>query len=75
VLAVEAVCAAQALELRAPLRPGPATGALLASLRLRVPSLERDRVLAGDLQAACEWLASDEWRAALEASAAPVSVS
>src|ERR1019366_8779759 len=36
VVAVEMVCAAQALELRAPLHPGPGTGALLASLRGRV---------------------------------------
>ena len=65
VLAVEAVCAAQALELRAPLRPGPGTGALLASLRSAVPFLEADRVLAGDLLAADAWLGSDAWRDAL----------
>ncbi len=64
VLAVEAMCAAQALELRAPLRPAPATGALLRSLRTRVPALEEDRVLAGDLRAAEEWLRDGAWRAA-----------
>ncbi len=73
VLAVEAVCAAQALELRAPLRPGPGTSALLASLRARVPFLDADRVLAGDLQAACDWLASDAWRAALAAVSVELS--
>ncbi|HXA27315.1 MAG TPA: histidine ammonia-lyase [Candidatus Angelobacter sp.] len=67
VLAVEAVCAAQGLDLRAPLRPGVVTGALLASLRARVPFLDADRVLAGDLESACEWLSSGEWRAALDA--------
>ncbi|MGA2282961.1 MAG: histidine ammonia-lyase [Candidatus Dormibacteria bacterium] len=66
VLAVEVVCAAQALELRAPLHPGPATGALLRSLRQRVAHLEADRPLAPDLEAAAEWLRSGEWRAAVE---------
>jgi histidine ammonia-lyase len=67
VLAVEAVAAAQALELRRPGRPGPATGGLLASLRERVARLEADRPLAGDLAAAEEWLAADGWRAPVEA--------
>ena len=66
VLAVEAVCAAQALELRAPLRPGPATGALLGSLRLRVAHLQDDRVLAGDLLEAEAWLRDGDWRRALD---------
>ncbi|HEV7678170.1 MAG TPA: histidine ammonia-lyase [Candidatus Dormibacteraeota bacterium] len=66
VLAIEAVCAAQALELRAPLRPGEATGGLVASLRdAGVAFLEEDRVLAGDLLAAETWLGSDAWSAAL----------
>jgi histidine ammonia-lyase len=73
VLAVEAVCAAQGLDLRAPLRPGPATGALLASLRARVPSLDADRVLAGDLLEACAWLESGAWRAALEDASVALS--
>jgi histidine ammonia-lyase len=73
VLAVEAVCAAQGLDLRAPLRPGPATGALLASLRARVPSLDADRVLAGDLLEACAWLESGAWRAALDDASVALS--
>ena len=68
VLAVEVVCAAQALELRAPLHPGPATGALLRSLRQRVAHLEADRPLAPDLEASVEWLRDGEWRAAAEAA-------
>jgi histidine ammonia-lyase len=73
VLAVEAVCAAQALDLRAPLRPGPGTGALVGSLRASVSFLDADRVLAGDLLAACEWLESGVWRAALSAASVAVS--
>jgi histidine ammonia-lyase len=61
------VCAAQALELRAPLHPGPATGALLRSLRTSVAHLEADRPLAPDLEAAAEWVRGGEWRAAVDA--------
>ena len=69
VIAVEVVCAGQALELRAPLHPGPATGALLGSLRRRVAHLDSDRLLAPDLEAAVEWLRDGEWRAAVESLA------
>lgn len=65
VLATELVAGAQALELRAPLRPGPATAAILSSLRTRVPHLDDDRVIAGDLAEAEEWLLERGWRDAL----------
>lgn len=68
VLAVELVCAAQALELRAPLRPAPATGALLAAVRERVEPLTADRVLAGDLAAVDAWLRDDGCDGALRAT-------
>ena len=68
VLAVETVAAAQALELRRPQRPGPGTAAVLASLRRRVPRLEADRPLAGDLAAAEGWLAEGGWRTAVESA-------
>ncbi len=67
VLAAELVAAAQALELRAPLRPGPATAAVVRSLRQRVAHLDDDRVLAGDLEEAVEWLRRRGWREALPA--------
>ena len=51
VLAVEILCAAQALELRR-LRPSPETRAALARLRADVPPLPVDRFLAPDLAAA-----------------------
>jgi histidine ammonia-lyase len=70
VLAVELIAAAQALELRAPLRPGRATAAVVASLRERVDHLGDDRVLAGDLAQAEEWLRLREWRDALTGTAA-----
>jgi histidine ammonia-lyase len=68
VLAVEMVAAAQALEMRRPQRPGPATAALLAGVRQRVPRLQDDRALAGDLAAAEGWLAEGGWRAAVESA-------
>lgn len=65
VLAIEMICAAQALELRRPLRPAPATRALLESLRSRVEFLAADRMLAGDVEAATHWLNDESWSEAL----------
>ncbi len=66
VLAVEMIAAAQALEMRRPQRPGPATAALLAGVRALVPRLEEDRALAADLAAVDSWLGGDSWRSAAE---------
>jgi histidine ammonia-lyase len=52
ILAVEAACAAQALDLRSPLKPGPATGAVLARIRQDVPFIDRDAFMAPHLKAA-----------------------
>ncbi|MDW3220335.1 MAG: histidine ammonia-lyase [Acidimicrobiales bacterium] len=52
ILAVEWVCAARAIELRAPLVPAPATGALVELLRTRVPGAGPDRFLSPELAAA-----------------------
>lgn len=49
VVGIEALCAAQALDLRKPLAPGAGTRAALARLRRDVAFLEEDRVLAPDL--------------------------
>jgi histidine ammonia-lyase len=58
ILAVEALCAAQALELRAPLEPGPATGAALRRVRREVPFREKDDFLAPVLHSARELVRS-----------------
>lgn len=50
VLAVEILTAARGIELRAPLRPGPATGAAIARLRERVAGPGPDRFLSPDLE-------------------------
>ena len=52
ILAVELVCAARALELRAPLAPAPGTAAALAALRSAVPGGGADRWLSPELRAA-----------------------
>jgi histidine ammonia-lyase len=52
VVAIELVTAARALEMRAPLKPAPVTGALLAKLRKEVPGVGPDRFLAPELEAA-----------------------
>jgi histidine ammonia-lyase len=52
VVAIELVTAARALDMRAPLKPAPITGALLAKLRKEVPGFGPDRFLAPELEAA-----------------------
>ena len=49
ILAVELTCAARALDLRAPLRPGPGTAAALGAVRATVPGPGPDRWLAPEL--------------------------
>ncbi|WP_017625550.1 histidine ammonia-lyase [Nocardiopsis chromatogenes] len=49
VLAVELLTAARALDLRSPLEPGPATGAVRDAVRTRVPGPGPDRYLAPEI--------------------------
>ena len=58
IVAVELVTAARALELRAPLAPAPATGAVVAALRESVPGMGPDRFTAPELAAAEAFVAS-----------------
>ncbi|MGZ3408023.1 MAG: histidine ammonia-lyase, partial [Polyangia bacterium] len=50
VIAIELLCAAQGVDLRAPHRPGPALDAAHVALRARVPKLETDRVVSRDIE-------------------------
>ena len=50
VLAVELVCAAQAIDFRSPLRPSEATAAVHAAIREVVPHLEADRPLSDEIE-------------------------
>ena len=66
IVAVEIVCAARGLDLRAPLLPAPATGAVRQRLREAVPGPGPDRHLAPELAAAERLVASGELLGAAE---------
>ena len=72
VLAVELLCAAQGLDLRADIaEPGPATGAVRARLRAEVPHMAVDREVAGQVDAVRRLL--PELVAAAEAVTGPLA--
>jgi histidine ammonia-lyase len=54
VLALEALGAAQALDLRTPLEPGRATRAVHDAVRVRVPFVQHDREFRADIEAVLE---------------------
>jgi histidine ammonia-lyase len=56
VLAIELLTAARALDLRAPLIPGPATAAVVAALRARVDGPGPDRHLSPEIEAAVSFV-------------------
>jgi histidine ammonia-lyase len=58
ILGVEAMCAAQGVEFRAPLMTSDALQGVLARLRSRVATIREDRYLAPDLEAAGDMIAS-----------------
>ncbi len=58
VLAIELLSAARALDLRRPLQPGPATGAVVAALRKSVQGPGPDRYLSPEIEAAVEFVRS-----------------
>jgi histidine ammonia-lyase len=72
VLAIEAVCAAQALDVRAPLRPGAGSAAAHAALRTRVPPLTADRVIRDDIAAALALVEDGTLLAAVNAAVGPL---
>ncbi|WP_433989392.1 Histidine ammonia-lyase (plasmid) [Pseudoseohaeicola sp. NH-UV-7] len=61
ILGVEAMCAAQGIEARAPLVTSPPLQAVLAMVRTRVPSLKEDRYLAPDIEAASAMVRSGDF--------------
>ena len=62
---IEAVCAAEAIELRNK-QPGRATDAAIRALRVEVPRMDVDRFLAPDLAAAERLVAAGQLLAAVE---------
>jgi len=71
-LTIEALCAAQAIDLRGPLRPGAAVAAVLDRVREQVPPLDEDRYLAPDLAAVEHLVADGTLVAAAEEVAGPL---
>jgi histidine ammonia-lyase len=67
IVAVELVCAARGLDLRAPLAPAAGTGAALRALRERVEGPGPDRQVAPDLAAAEDLIATGALLDAVEA--------
>jgi histidine ammonia-lyase len=67
VLAVELLCAAQALEFHHPLEPGPGVKAALQAVRRVVPPLEDDRLIRHDLNAVHDLIQSGTLRSDVEA--------
>jgi histidine ammonia-lyase len=68
VVAIEALCAAQALDLKAPLRPGTGSAAAWARVRRDVPKLESDRILSDDVAALAGLLKQGALREAVAAA-------
>jgi histidine ammonia-lyase len=66
ILAIEALCAARGLDLRAPLRPGPGVAAAHALIRSLVPPLEGDRPLYPDIAVAEDLISSGRLLAAVQ---------
>ena len=58
VLAIEILCAVQAIDYRAPLTPAPGTAQLVAAVRERVAGLSGDRSLAPDVEEAASMIES-----------------
>ncbi len=73
ILAVELVCSGRGLDLRAPLRPAPGTGAALAALRAEVPGPGTDRELAPELAAAERLVNAGAPVAAAESAIGPLA--
>jgi histidine ammonia-lyase len=73
VLAVELVTAARGIELRAPLRPAPATAAVVDVLRRTVPGPGPDRFLAPEIEAAVELVAAGDVVRAAETATGPLN--
>ncbi|MCJ7709244.1 MAG: aromatic amino acid lyase, partial [Chloroflexi bacterium] len=68
VIAIEALCAAQALDLRGPLQPGAGSAAARDAVREAVPFLEEDREVGRDIEAVAELVRSGALVASVEAA-------
>jgi histidine ammonia-lyase len=72
VLAIEVLTAARGIDMRAPLTPSPATGAVVALLREHVAGPGPDRYLAPEIAAAVELVQAGSVLAAAEGVVGPL---
>jgi histidine ammonia-lyase len=73
VLAIEALAAAQALDFVAPLRPGRGVAAAHRAFRRKVATMDRDRYLAPDIEAARQAVEDESLRTASEKTIGPLA--
>jgi histidine ammonia-lyase len=72
IIAIEALAAAQGLEMRAPLEPAPSTKAASEVLRTVSPFLVEDRSLADDIEAVADFVTTGGLASAVEAVSGPL---
>jgi len=72
IIGIEALTAAQGVELRSPLTTSPELQRVIATIRAAVPSLEEDRYMANDLRAAADLVATGALAASVSADILPV---
>ncbi len=73
VLAIEVLTAARGIDLRAPLQPGPGTGAAVRALRDVVAGPGPDRLLAPEIEAATQLVTSGSLLDAVEQAVGPLA--
>ncbi len=73
VLAIEVLTAARGIDMRAPLTPAPATGAVIAAVRAHVAGPGADRHLAPEIEAVVELARDGSLVAAAEAITGPLN--
>jgi histidine ammonia-lyase len=74
VLAIEMMCAAQAVEFHEGRKPGRGTKIAYDIIRQHVPPLVDDRVMYNDIEAICKLVESDEILDAVEAEVGPLKL-
>jgi histidine ammonia-lyase len=71
IIGIEALTAAQGVELRSPLTTSPELQKVIATIRSAVPSLEEDRYMANDLKAATDLVTSGALAASVSSDILP----
>lgn len=72
VLGIEVLTAARGIEMRSPLEPAPATGAVIAAVRARVDGSGPDRYLSPEIEAVIELARDGSLTAAAESVTGPL---